>query len=255
MSRLSLIAVVILTMSCASAQDYTTSQVFAHNDYVRENPFYTAYDLSVGYIEADVFLQDGALMVAHHRNEIADGRTLQRLYLEPLSQKIRLFEGSVYQDPKQKLTLMIDLKTEGVSTLNAIVDLIKKYPELIKCPNLQIMISGNVPDPQKWTDYPSYIFFDGRPGVPYSPEQLKRISMISTSFSSCSRWDGHGQISGDDRKKIQKLMDDAHARGKKFRFWATPDSPEAWKELMSMGMDVIVTDEVAGLVRFLSSKK
>lgn len=255
MSRLSLIAVVILTMSCASAQDYTTSQVFAHNDYVREDPFYTAYDLGVGYIEADVFLQDGALMVAHHRNEIADGRTLQRLYLEPLSQKIREFEGSVYQDRQQKLTLMIDLKTEGVSTLNAIVALINKYPELTRSPNLQFMISGNVPDPKKWTDYPSYIFFDGRPGIAYSPDQMKRISMISTSFPSHSKWDGHGRISGEDSKKMRKLMDEAHAQGKKFRFWATPDSPEAWKELMSMGMDVIVTDDVAGLVRFLSSKK
>jgi alkaline phosphatase len=150
---------------------------------------------------------------------------------------------------------MIDLKTEGVSTLRAIVDLINKYPELIKSSNLEFMISGNVPDPKKWTDYPSYIFFDGRPGTPYSPDQMKRISMISTSFSSLSRWDGRGQIPGDDRKKMQKLMDDAHANGKKFRFWATPDSPEAWNELMSMGMDVIVTDDVAGLVRFLSSKK
>lgn len=136
MNRLSFITVVILTMSCASAQDYTTSQVFAHNDYVRKDPFYTAYDLGVGYIEADVFLQDGALMVAHHRNEIADGRTLQTLYLEPLSQKIRQFKGSVYQDPEQKLTLMIDLKTEGVSTLNAIVGLINKYPALMNSPNL-----------------------------------------------------------------------------------------------------------------------
>ena len=85
MSRHSFLAVMILIVCCASAQEYTPSAVFAHNDYVRENPFHTAYDLGVGYIEADVFLQDGQLMVAHHRNEIADGRTLQNLYLEPLS--------------------------------------------------------------------------------------------------------------------------------------------------------------------------
>lgn len=255
MTRHSFVAVMILTVCCASAQKYTPSAVFAHNDYVRENAFYAAYDLGVGYIEADVFLVDGALMVAHHRNEIAGGRTLQKLYLEPLSRKVREFDGAVYKDPKQKLTLMIDLKTEGVSTLNAIVGLINKYPELVKSPNLQFMISGNVPDPQKWKDYPSYIFFDGRPGIPYSPEQMKRISMISTSFSSHSRWDGHGRISDDDRRKMQKLVDDAHAHGKKFRFWATPDFPEAWKELMAMDLDVIVTDDVAGLVRSLSSKE
>jgi alkaline phosphatase len=244
----------ILIVCCASAQEYTPSAVFAHNDYVRENPFHTAYDLGVGYIEADVFLRDGQLMVAHHRNEIADGRTLQNLYLEPLSQKARQFNGNVYKNPDQTLTLMIDLKTEGMHTLNAIVDLIDNYPELIRSPNLQFMISGNVPHPQKWVEYPPYIFFDGRPGIAYSPEQMKRISMISTNFSSASKWDGHGRISNEDRKKMQKFIDDAHAHGKKFRFWATPDFPGAWKELMSMNMDVIVTDDVAGLIAFLSSK-
>src|SRR5687767_9933128 len=91
------------------AQHYTPSQVFAHNDYVRPKPFYTAYDLGVGYIEADVFLQDGDLLVAHHRNEIVPGRTLEKLYLQPLLEKIQK-HGSVYDDAGRTLTLMIDLK-------------------------------------------------------------------------------------------------------------------------------------------------
>src|SRR5690349_3094875 len=66
------------------AQHYTSASIFAHNDYVRSNPFHTAYNLRVGYIEADVFLVDNALLVAHTRLEINPDKTLERLYLEPL---------------------------------------------------------------------------------------------------------------------------------------------------------------------------
>jgi alkaline phosphatase len=246
--------VLLCLSSFTLAQKYTSSRVFAHNDYVRDKPFYTAYALGVGYIEADVFLLKGDLMVAHHRNEIVPGKNLEVLYLQPLSEKVRQLQGNVYKDPAQELTLMIDLKTEGVPTLNAVVEKLGRYPDLIACPNLKVMISGSVPDPKKWSEYPDYIYFDGRPGIPYTPDQLRRIAMISTGFPGHVTWDGKGRISEDGRQRISALVDDAHAKGKKFRFWATPDFPEAWRELMSLDMDVIVTDDVTALVEFLKTQ-
>lgn len=255
MSFFRLFVVLQLAASCGVAQHYTPSQVFAHNDYVRERPFYTAHELRVGYIEADVFLENGQLLVAHHVNEIVPGKDLEELYLKPLSIQVRRFNGSVYPDTRKKLTLMIDLKTEGVTTMNALVDLLRNYPDLIACPTLEFMISGNVPDPGKWKDYPPYIYFDGRPGISYTKDQLERISMISTSFSSHVVWDGRGKISEAGRQKIATLVEDAHSKHKKFRFWATPDFKDAWEELIALKMDVIVTDDVKTLVDFLDEQK
>src|SRR5690606_24836136 len=148
-------------------------RIFAHNDYARAVPFHTAYDLGVGYIEADVFLyENNSLAVAHEEHEIAEGRTLERLYLDPLSEKVRQHKGSVYADPTRSLTLMIDLKTEGVSTLDAIVKVLNQYPQLLSCGTLHFMISGSVPDPARWEAYPDFITFDGRPGIGYSDAQL-----------------------------------------------------------------------------------
>lgn len=237
------------------AQTYTSAEVFAHNDYVRARPFYTAYNLGVGYIEADVFLQDGELMVAHHKHEIASGRDLETLYLKPLSGEISRNGGSAYKNQESDLTLMIDLKTEGVSTLSALVKLVNGFPALTSCRTLQILVSGNVPDPDTWKDYPSFIYFDGRPAISYNDWQLKRIGLISTGFGSHSKWDGRSKLTDADRKKIVELVTAAHQHGKKFRFWATPDFPEAWKELMALKMDVIVTDDVVGLVKFLKSNR
>jgi alkaline phosphatase len=241
----------LLFIAEAKCQVYNASAVFAHNDYARAVPFYTAYDLKVGFIEADVFLAGSQLAVAHHKHEIRPERTLENLYLEPLKTKIHENKGYVYDDPRRTLTLMIDLKTEGVSTLDAVIDLLENYPDVTGCPTLYIMISGNVPDPEKWRNYPSYITFDGRPGIRYAPWQLKRIRMISTSFSEHVEWDGHGSIPPDALTKMKALMADARAKKKLFRFWGTPDFENAWNEFMRANMDVIVTDDVTSLVEYL----
>ncbi len=255
MIRLCLIAALWLSSICMHAQYYSPANVFAHNDYVRPNPFHTAYNLHVGFIEADVFLRNGQLMVAHHENEIRDGRDLEALYLQPLLREVKENHGYAYPDPADRLTLMIDLKTEGSPTLDALVALLERYPELTSCKNLQFMISGDVPSPDTWEKYPTYIFIDGRPGIPYTTDQLKRVSMISTNFRSHAKWDGHQEISADDRKAIQSLVDDAHRKRKVFRFWASPDFPDAWKKLMELQMDVIVTDNVTELCDFLKDSR
>jgi len=236
-------------------QAYDASRIFAHNDYVRPRPFYTAYDLRVGYIEADIFLIGGELLVAHHRHETVEGRTLAALYLEPLSKKVAENGGTVYEDAESNLTLMIDLKTEGSATLNKLVEHLQEYPDLLACSTLHFMISGNVPPPGEWKNYPNFISIDGRPGINYAPEQLERVRMISTSFREHVKWDGKTKLSGDALKKIRMLVDEVHARGKKMRFWSTPDDENAWKEQMSLNFDVIVTDDVTGLEAFISSQK
>ena len=236
-------------------QVYTSASIFAHNDYVRPIPFYTAYELQVGFIEADVFLHDGDLLVAHHKHEIEKGKNLEALYLKPLINEIKKNKIFIYANPERTLTLMIDLKTEGMATLDKLVEKLNKYPELISCGALQFMISGNVPDPTRWKNYPTFIHFDGRPGIAYTPEQLKRISMISTNFRAHSQWNGTGTLTESDHKKIMALMDEVHAKGKVIRFWATPDFKNAWQELIHLKIDVIVTDDVAGLSAFLKEPR
>ena len=54
-----------------------------------------------------------------------------------------------------------------------------------------------------------------------------------------------------DRNKLKAIVDRAHAQGRKLRFWATPDTPEAWKTLRDAGVDLINTDNLDGLQKFL----
>jgi len=56
----------------------------AHNDYEHARPLLDALDRGFCSVEADVWLVDGQLLVAHDRGKAKPGRTLQALYLDPL---------------------------------------------------------------------------------------------------------------------------------------------------------------------------
>src|ERR1700686_2617314 len=56
----------------------------AHNDYEHKRPLFDALDCGFCSVEADIWLVDGKLLVAHDRNQVKPERTLQALYLDPL---------------------------------------------------------------------------------------------------------------------------------------------------------------------------
>jgi alkaline phosphatase len=117
-----------------------------------------------------------------------------------------------------------------------------------------ITVSGNMPAPALWSNYPDYIHFDGRPGITYTPEQQKRIRLVSDDFRKYSIWNGKEALSKSDEEKINQVIEAAHAMNKPFRFWAIPDFPESWEKLIELGVDILNTDDVAGLVAFLEER-
>ncbi len=240
----------IYSLSNVVAQ-HSSASIFAHNDYEKPIPLLAAYNARVGFIEADVLLQGNELMVAHTANEIQIGKTLESLYLNPLNELIEKNGGSAYPDKEKSLTLMIDLKTEGVTTLNALVFKLKKYPLLISCKTFMITVSGNMPAPALWKNFPDFIHFDGRPYITYTTEQQKRIHLVSASFQGYSKWTGKDNLNSTDKKKLLTLIESAHAMGKPFRFWAIPDFENGWRTLMELGVDIINTDDVAGAAVFI----
>jgi hypothetical protein len=87
----------------------------AHNDYLHPRPLLDALECGFCSIEADVYLVDGQLLVAHDRIRTSPERTLTALYLEPLRQRARQNAGRVYPGGPSCL-LFIDLKTEAETT-------------------------------------------------------------------------------------------------------------------------------------------
>jgi len=235
----------------AQPVQHSTAQVHSHNDYEQAFPFWLAWRQGFGSIEADIFLDQGELIVAHDLQQVKKHRTLDSLYLKPLLQCLQQNEGSVYADQSRQLQLMIDIKTAAEPTLEKLVQVLCNYPQLTTASSLKIVISGNRPQPAAFATYPDWIKFDGDLQKIYTPEQLTRIEMLSDNFARYSKWNGKGRLPEKEQDTLQKLVTRAHAAGKKIRFWNSPDIMNSWYAYMNLGIDYINTDDINGISTFL----
>ncbi|THU39672.1 alkaline phosphatase [Niastella caeni] len=241
----------IATCSFSQPISYTVANAHSHNDYEQPVPLFTAYNEGFGSIEADLFWHNNELLVAHTKNELALHRTLEELYLKPIQAFIEKSNGHIYADSSRRLQLMIDIKTEAVTTLNKLVELLQKYPLLTQCSSLQIAISGNRPDSTTYTSYPAFINFDGEIQKEYPAAALSRIVMMSGDLKSYTGWNGKGIIPAPQRDTLQRLISRAHGLNKPVRFWGAPDFINAWYQLIHLQVDYINTDSIKAIADFL----
>jgi alkaline phosphatase len=230
------------------AQGNGPARVHSHNDYEKHIPFWLAFSAGATSLEADVFLKDTTLYVAHEALEIQEGRTLENLYLAPL---VRAMEAGFLEHVE--LQLLIDIKSEAYSTLDTVIRDLKKHPALLATSGLRFVISGNRPEIADYGAYPNFVWFDHQrlEGLE-APGVTDRIALISLNFTSVSTWNGDGPLSAVDCRKISAILQTAHLRKIPFRFWATPDTETAWRELTRMGVDFINTDKPFECVAFLN---
>ena len=230
---------------------YTTQNAHSHNDYEQEIPFWMAYDQGFGSIEADLMLSGGQLIVAHDSTELTFNRPFKTLYLENIQSCIKKNAGYPYRDSSRTLQLLIDIKTDSIETLSTLIALLEHYPDIIHNPHIFLVITGRRPDPELYSRYPDFIWFDGTLSRPYSNDQLSKIKMLSEDFQDYSQWKGEDTFPARDFDQIKAQIIKAHKHGIRVRFWAAPDFPNAWKELIQLQVDFINTDHIAGLTAFL----
>ncbi len=227
---------------------YTVANAHAHNDYKHPIPFYTAYNAGFGSIEADVFPVNNVLLVAHKKEEIQPQRTLRELYLKPLLNVLSA-------DTLRRLSLLIDIKENYKISLPILIQeltLLKKYLSIPQQRlSLTIIISGNRPPPVEYKNYPDYIFFDDDLKLQHSSEEWDRTGLVSLPFNKITKWNGEGNISRKDKKQLRHIIDSVHSAGKPIRFWAAPDTPTSWKLQKKLHADLIGTDKINELVKFL----
>jgi alkaline phosphatase len=247
--RLIIIVVVVTKTLSASAQiPYTPLSAHSHNDYLQTMPFFHAYKAGFGAIEADIFMVNGTLLVAHDAKHLNPANTFKKLYLDPI-------KAALKKDTSRRLTLLIDLKQDYWYLMPELIMDLKPLRKFCKGHNpngkLLILISGNRPPPNLFGTYPDYIFFDEDLLHIYTADELKKVGQVSLQFSRYVKWKGVGAIPAKDEARLKHVIDSVHALGKPIRFWDAPDNPNGWKVLMNLHADVIGTDFIDELSAFL----
>ena len=240
---------IFLTILIVLCYNLSAQIAHSHNDYEQIYPFETAYNLSFDSIEADLFLKDNEIFVAHDYDKIKSERTFINLYLNPLLLKIKKNNGYLYSN-KKPLTLMLDLKKEGREILKLLFEKLKPYKSQLK--NVKIVLSGDMPPPIEFKNYDKIFFFDGRKEIIYSKKELKRIAFVSASFLDFGKfWMGKTPIPDETFNKIHLFVKEMHGKGKKVRLWATPNTVLGYETLQKLQVDIIGTDNLELLANFL----
>ncbi|MBS1705379.1 MAG: phosphatidylinositol-specific phospholipase C/glycerophosphodiester phosphodiesterase family protein [Armatimonadetes bacterium] len=230
----------------------------SHNDYLREPPLELALENGFCSVEADVFLVDGQLLVAHDRALVKPERTLVNMYLAPLAKRIDQNDGRVFAGSDEILWVLIDIKADGEKVYAELKNELKKFPQLKKSgtrPAVRFVISGDRPIDAIQLDRGKIAGLDGRwddLGKGYSVEFMP---WVSESWSSHFSWVGTGAMPALERSRLRAMVRKVHSEGRRIRFWGAPDSEAVWKVQFSAGVDFLNTDKPSVLRKWLLDRQ
>jgi Glycerophosphoryl diester phosphodiesterase family len=251
--------VFIFTTMAAVAQTSMLPNAFSHNDYRRKRPLLDALNHGFRYVEADIYLRKGKLVVAHILPCLKMNRTLESLYLQPLLEYVQRNEqpGKTNNCP---LTLMIDIKSDADNTYRALLGMLEKYKTILSrydsngtIPgNVTIVISGHKPSELISNMDSGYVFMDDnlRQIAAYNCTDLYPIA--SCKYSRLLKWKGKGAIPLADILRLKFYVARAHQLGRKVRLWASPENKSVWSELLKCDVDLINTNRLTSLRKFLT---
>ena len=233
----------------------------AHNDYLHDKPLLDALSHGFCSVEADIFLVNGKLLVAHSIFELSSDRTLEDLYLKPLQQRCKQNGGRIYKDGPA-FTLLIDIKAYGVNAYRALHELLSQYRDVFSYMKdgtfhelaVNAVISGDRPIEAITEGDFRIVGIDGRLGDLGSDLPAHLMPLISDNWRNHFKWRGVGEFSQEERSRLKAIVEKAHAKGRRVRFWSSADTPAMWQVLNEARVDLINTDDLPGLSRFLRTE-
>ena len=255
------VAAVAAALGLRSVLPVALVSAHAHNDYEHARPLFDALDHGFCSIEADVWLIDGQLLVAHDRDAADSRRTLESLYLGPLRDRAGAYGGRLYPLGPE-CALLIDVKSDATVTYEALRAVLQRYGDILTTARagsvehraIIVILSGNEARAAVEGEAVRYVALDGRLEDVRSTETAGVMPWISADWQRTFTWRGDGPLPEADARLLEAIVDDAHAAGRKVRFWNAPDTVEGWRVLLDGGVDLINTDDLAGLEQFLRSR-
>lgn len=242
------------------ANDSPLDRAHAHNDYNQRRPLFDALDHRFCSIEADIYLTNGQLLVAHNLKDVQPNGSLEKLYLKPLLEQVQKNGGRVYRDGPPVI-LLIDVKSDAPTTYAALREVLKNYAGMltkfdhgkIATNAVTVVISGNRATEIIAKEKVRYAACDGGIDDLESGKPPGLFPLISVEWKKHFQWKGVGPFPVEEKSRLRGIVEKTHGQGRRLRFWGTPDQPEFWRALFDANVDLIGTDDLDKLEKFLRS--
>ena len=241
----------------------------SHNDYEHARPLLDALAYGFCSVEADIYLVDGELLVAHDRSAVDTRRTLDNLYLRPLWERFQANGGHIYPlgGPPHRpedagVTLLIDIKNSGAETFRVLDRKLADYAAMLTTftndtttPGaVTVIISGDRANEVILASSPRRAGIDGRLSDLDGPLNRHQVPLISDNWTLHFSWMGQKDVPADEAAKLSAILAKAHERGVRVRFWNIPQTAAVWSRLYDAGVDLLNADHLGGLSAVLLKK-
>lgn len=232
---------------------------FSHNDYWRPTPLLDALAFRFNCVEADLWLMDGELYVAHDRKEITPEATFANLYLKPLAARIQANSGKVYPASDRPFYLMVDCKTNGEELYKVLKQQMEPYKDLFcsvdngtyKDAPVLFFLSGSRPAQTLPAEASRFTFLDGQIKDLGQNIPATLAPVVSDNYRDFFTWDGSGSMPADQLQKMRQIIAQVHQEGKLFRWWGAPDTEAFKRFFIQEGVDLVGADDLNGLYSVL----
>ncbi len=251
------------TQAVPSTNSGYTIFAHAHNDYEHERPLLDALAQDFHSVEADIWLVDGEIRVSHDKGKYKG--SLKDLYLDPLHKRV-IENGTVHSDG-EPFYLWIDIKDGRAELRSVLHKLLKRYAMMtvfsdwdggqIVSGAVTVILTGDAGSKRAYMEeYPiRWACRDSNYYDPDDPVGDCKWQWYALNFKNYVKWNGNEPIADDQYEKLLSVVNDAHAKGRKIRFWSCPDNERFWTLALKTGIDHINTDKLEALGTFLKSYK
>jgi hypothetical protein len=211
---------------------------YSHNDYNNRRPLLDALDRGYRGVEADLIRQGDSLIVAHDRRALYPSRTLARLYLEPLRQRLRRC-GAILSD-SSPFFLFIEVKESDERAFRLLTHQLREFEDLFGA--VHVVLVGNwLPADSMIAQWPAYLKMQVSPTAKIAP--FIRPGLITIDYGKTLRWDGQGPVpqqGAETLRQARRLSDSLHVP---IRVHHVPVNKEVFRWLLAEGVTLIgVTD-------------
>jgi len=241
---------ILLKATPAFAQQFFVTQGLSHNDYLQKHPLFDAVHEGFINIEADIFLHRGKLIVAHWF-PYGKQKTLEQLYLSPLSEMMR--NRNFLSGERPAFTLLIDIKSSPEPTYRALKPVLEKYGWMLSAyekgaatqGRVNVVLTGRRPVSMIQGEKQRLVTLDDALNKPSFGITPCLYAMASCKYSSLIK--SNNTLTAAEKSRLKELVAQAHFFGKKTRLWASPEKDTIRRQLLDCGIDLINTDRLADL--------
>ena len=215
-------------------------------------------------VEVDVHLLKADILVNHEAIFTRKRRNLEKLYLKPLFERAKANNfKSIYANGPKEFTLYIDIKQGCPAIHDSLIAQLKQYEQMLtvwengaKKTGAVSVIIGDCGRREEWISAEKrWFYFDAHLDAIDDSLDAEFIPRVSSNLRSVTEWRGVGNMPKEDEKRILKIVERAHSKGRSVRFWAGTNSPKVWTKLLDLGVDWINVDRLKKFQRFMKKRQ